>query len=272
VSGRGRARRLAERLSERDIAILESLWELRLMTGDQLGRRHFAGSQPVTRDRKMRRAMQRLANLKLVVRLRRRVGGVRAGSRGFAYGLSGLGQATLDVGQDSRRRHRRVIETKPAFQDHTLAVSELYVSLVERCHVGPVELGAFAAEPGCWRRFGGLAGQAVTLKPDAFVQLVSGSGAYEASAFVEMDLDTESLPTIMRKLGVYVAYWRTGAEQQRHGVFPKVWWLAPTAARREAIARTIERLPHEARVLFRVCLITEAADLLINCLPEEVPQ
>jgi hypothetical protein len=241
--------------------MLGSLRELRLMSGDQFGRLHFAGGQSVTQARKTRFALRRLTELGLVVRLRRRVGGVRSGSQGFVYGLSGLGQSVLDLGQEASRRHRRVVETKPAFACHALAVTELHVGLHERAHTDEqVDLFEFAAEPACWRRFPGIGGQAVTLKPDAYVRL--GVGDYEVRAFVEQDLSTESLPTIARKLDVYVAYWRSGTEQHRQGLFPRVWWLTPTLARRDAIARTIQRLPHDTHPLFAVCLSDEAADLL----------
>jgi hypothetical protein len=225
---------LAGRLSPRDLAILDSLRSLRLMTGAQLGRLHVSAGSPATQARKSRAILQRLTTLQLVVRLRRRIGGVRAGSDGYLYGQSGLGQAVLDLGHDGTRRHRRAAETTPAFQDHTLAVAETYVQLVERSRSDAVDLQEFTAEPGCWRRFSGQAGQVITLKPDAFVRL--GVAGYENSAFVELDLDTESLPTIARKADAYVAYWRSGIEQHRYGVFPRCWWLVPDTARREAIA------------------------------------
>jgi hypothetical protein len=260
MTGHGRARRLAERLGPRDLAVLDSLRELRLMTGEQLGRLHVPGPHPVTQGRKTRAMMQRLSELGAVVRLRRRVGGVRAGSAGHVYGLSGLGQAVIDLSQQVSRRHRRVVETKPAFANHTLAVSGLYVDLVQHCQAGQAELLAWAAEPACWRRFPGAAGQTITLKPDAYIRL--GLGEYELTAFVEVDLDSESLPTIARKLSVYIAYWHSGIEQHRWGVFPRIWWFAPTLARCEAIARTIQRLPAEAHALFAVGLLSEAAQLL----------
>ncbi|TDP96387.1 replication-relaxation family protein [Labedaea rhizosphaerae] len=260
MSGRGRASRLAKQLSPRDFAVLRTLEAMRLMTGQQLGRLHVEGGQPTTQARKTRAMLQRLTTLGLVIRLRRRVGGVRAGSDGVIYGLSGLGQAVLDLGRDTRRRHRRVNETKPAFQNHTLAVSDVLVQLVDRARAGRAELLGFTNEPQCWRRFSGIAGQMITLKPDAFVRI--GVGGYEISAFLEVDLDSESAPTIARKLVVYVAYWRSGTEQRRRGVVPKTWWLVPDTARLQSIARVIGRLPQEEQALFTVGLLPKAADLL----------
>ena len=258
-----RARRLMERLSVRDISVLVSLRELRLLSGNQLGRWHVDGTQPpATHTRKTRAVLQRLTELGLIVRLRRRIGGVRSGSHGYVYGLSGLGQAVLDVGREVPSRHRRVRDTKPAFQRHTLAVSEICVQLVEHCRAGEADLLEFAGEPRAWRRFPGLAGQTVILKPDGFVRL--GIDGYEVSGFLEIDLDTESLPTIARKLAVYVAYWRSGTEDRQHGVFPRVWWLVPNTVRAQAIARTIARLPEEARPLFAVCLLADFTRLITH--------
>jgi hypothetical protein len=266
VSGRGHAARLRDKLSERDVAILNDLDELRLLTGKQLRQLHFSSGDPITQARKVRAALKRLSELGVIVRLSRRVGGIRAGSEGFVVGLSGWGHAVLNLDADAPRRHRRVIETKPAFQEHVLAVSDLYVNLTEHSRTGRSDLLEFAGEPGAWRRFGGLGGQAVTLKPDAFVRL--GVGDYELANFIEQDMATESLLTIARKLAAYVAYWRSGQEQQRRGVFPRVWWLVPTTARLQAIAHSITRLPHEARALFAVCLTSEAVQSLTQ-LPAE---
>ncbi|MEV5719385.1 replication-relaxation family protein [Amycolatopsis mediterranei] len=260
MSGRGRAERLAARLSSRDLAILADLKALRLMTGGQVLRQHFSGGQPETQARKCRAALARFHRLGLVVRLRRRIGGVRAGSQGYVYGLTGLGLAVLDVGNPNPPRHRRVVETKPAFADHALAVAELRVQLTEFGRQHPTAQLAFTAEPQCWRRFPGAGGEIVTLKPDAFVQI--DRDGYELTSFLEVDLATESLPTIRRKLDVYVAYWRSGLEQARSGVFPRTWWSVPTTVRAEAIQYVIRRLPAEARELFAVCLADEAVSHL----------
>lgn len=260
MSGQGRARRLRDRLGERDLAILESLQELRLMSGAQLRRLHFPDGQQTTQARKTRAVLKRLAELRLIVRSSRRVGGIRAGSEGHVIGLSGLGQAVLTLGTGTPRRHRRVTDTKPAFQAHALAVSELAVALYEHQRAGDCAIDKLRAEPGCWRWFTGLGGQRRVLKPDLFVRL--DVGEFEQSAFIELDQATESLPTIARKLGVYVDYWRSGQEQHEHGVFPKVWWVVPDAARLKAITRAVQRAPGEARDLFAVVLGHDAAEAL----------
>jgi hypothetical protein len=260
VSRRSRAWRLRQQLGERDVAILTVLRELRLMTGNQIRRMFFPEGNQVTQARKSRAVLKRLIEQRLVVRLQRRVGGLHAGSEGQVVGLSGLGQAVLDVGIDSVRRHRSVTDTKLAFQDHVLAIAELHVRLLELARTGAAELLDFQAEPSCWRRFSGIGGHGVTLKPDALVRLAVGD--YEVVAFIEQDMATESIPTLVRKLGVHIDYWRSGQEQHEHGVHPRVWWLVPDTARLKAVARAIGHVPAEARQLFEVVLTEQAADQL----------
>lgn len=260
MSGRLRAARLRPRLSDRDLAILSALRTLRLLTGGQLRRLFFADGDPVTQARKARATVKRLVDLGVILRLARRIGGMRSGSEGQVIALTGLGHAVLKLSTDEPVRARSVINRKPAFQDHLLAVNDLYVGLRERTVDGAVELLDFQAEPECWRGFPGFGGQLVTLKPDAFVRI--GVGEYEVSAFIEQDQDTESLPTITRKCGVYLDYYRSGQEQHEHGVFPLVWWLVPSTKRFAGVADVIRLLPREAHALFRVALADEAVNQL----------
>jgi hypothetical protein len=230
------------------------------MTGAQLQRLHVADGSEVTQARRARALLQRLADLKLVVRLGRRVGGVRAGSSGFVYGLSGHGQAVICVNGPCGKRRRRVWEVSPPFTDHLLSVAELHVALVEAERRGELELLAFEAEPSCWRRFPGVGGQTVILKPDAYVLL--GVGELEHSAFIEVDMGSESAPTIARKCQTYIAYWQTGIEQASREVFPRVRWLSSSERARQRIAGVLHRLPEDQRLLFDVALLIDAVATL----------
>jgi hypothetical protein len=153
-----------------------------------------------------------------------------------------------------------VWDTKPYFEDHVLAVTELYVRLTEACRKRAADLLAFDAEPACWRKFVGSGGEPVTLKPDAFVRV--GVGEIERSAFVEVDLATESPATLQRKCLVFVSYWRAGLEQQRHGVFPLVLWLVPDEQRRQRLADVVRHLSHDVQHLFHVALLGDGPALL----------
>jgi len=255
-----RAQALRDRLSERDMAVLQSLATLRLLTGEQLQRLHVAEGSVATQSRRARALLQRLADLRLVVRLGRRVGGVRAGSAGYVYGLSGHGQAALAASGPTGGRRRRVWETSPSFQDHLLGVAEVYVRLVEAQRAGKLELLEFQAEPAAWRIFPGPGGPAAVLKPDAFVRL--GVGELEHSAFLEIDRGTESVPTITRKCRVYASYWQSGIEQAEHGVFPRVLWLASDDRSAQRISKALTQIGHDAQHLFHVAFLESAVPVL----------
>ena len=124
-----------------------------------------------------------------------------------------------------------------------------------------MDLLGFDAEPACWRRFAGIGGEPVILKPDALVRV--GVGDYELASFVEVDLGTESVPTIRRKCQVYLRYWRAGLEQQRHGVFPRVVWLVPDQHRVDKINGATQRLSRDAATgLFTVTTAEHGPGLL----------
>lgn len=255
-----RVARLRSRLSPRDLAALTVLQRVRLASGRQLQRLLVTDGSPAARTRRAQLMMTRLTELGLVTRFSRIIGGIRAGSSGYIYGLSGLGQAALDTDGPLGGRRRRVWESKPYFQDHMLAVAELYVQLVEQHRLGQGELLAYDAEPANWRHFTGAGGELVQIKPDAYVRL--GAAAIEHSSFIEVDLSTETLPTIQKKSQRYIDYWRSGMEQQWRGVFPKVVWLVETARRREQIAGVIQKLASDAQALFDVGLLGDGPRLL----------
>jgi hypothetical protein len=190
--------------------------------------------------------------LGVVIRLDRTVGGMQRGSSAQVFGLSGRGLGVLDVPGPYGRRRRTVWETKPYFMQHVLGVAEVCVGLTELSRGGTAELLTFDGEPAAWRQFADGIGATVTLKPDAYVRV--GVGAFERSAFVELDMASESLPTIERKCLRYLAYWRTTLEQRHHGVFPVVLWLVPTEARQHRVREVTERLTTERVRLFEVML------------------
>ena len=107
---------------------------------------------------------------RLLLRLPRIMGGARAGSAGFVYGLDTAG-ARLTAPGDRRRQPWNV---GLPFLAHSLAVTELYVRLVEAHRLGTFELASFTGEPACWRSFSGPGGGRVTLQPDASVTVDKG--------------------------------------------------------------------------------------------------
>src|SRR5262245_2204849 len=85
----------AEGLGARDWAILTDVARLRVLTGRQIERLHFAQLGGMHRDRTRRRVLERLVALQLLATLERRIGGVRAGSAGLMYVLGPAGQRLL---------------------------------------------------------------------------------------------------------------------------------------------------------------------------------
>jgi hypothetical protein len=243
--------RLAAALSARDWAVLDSLAAWRLMTTDQLRRLHFmslgtAGSS----GRTVRAALRRLAvEVGAVRHLVRRIGGVRAGSSGYVWHLTGVGRRLLGTPAAPviMRRLRlaavAVSEPSPRTLDHTVAVSEVAVRLDEARRAERLELLRLEAEPDCWREHLGSVGQRLRVKPDLFTITAVPGGEFQDLWFVEVDRATETLATIRRKADAYAAYHRSGVEQARSGVFPRVLWATPDMARAKAIRRELASTP-----------------------------
>lgn len=233
---------LADGLSATDWAILHSLHRLRVSTAGQLIRLHFAERPHAARQ--ARRVLSALTAQRLVCRLERRIGGMRAGSAGYVYALDVAGQRLL--GLPARRPRTPGL----AFLAHALAVAELYVGLREAERAGSCELLDFRAEPACWRDFTGPGGGRQTCKPDA--SAVVGLAEYVTCWFIEVDRATEGRAALHRQAQVYVRYWQSGREQATHGVFPKVLWIVPDEARKAVLVDVLASLPSEAWELFQV--------------------
>lgn len=242
--------RLDATLTDRERAVLHTLSIVKAASGRQLQRLHFAAVPSA--DRQCRRLLARMVERRLVARLGRSIGGVRAGSAGWVYALDAAGQR---LAAPHWSRWRRPYTPGPLFLRHRLAVTEVYVEVVEAERRGEVEVLAFATEPECWRQAGG-----VVVKPDACARLLLPN--FEDVWFIEVDCGTEAPVTLARKLAAYRRYWQSGVEQERHGVFPAVAWLVPDAARYQAVVDVIARQPADSWPLYRVALLSDATAVL----------
>lgn len=243
---------LLEQLSDRDLHILESLRTHRVLTTALIRRLHFpVGAELRDRGDKVHasrmaanvaaiRVLARLESRKLVARLARRIGGVRAGSSGITWQLGPSGERLLRTlhGDGSRRRYS---EPSPAFIAHTLACADLAIQLQELARAGAIELLRLEAEPECWRTYLSSHGARAWLKPDLFA--VTAGGDYEHHWFIEADNATEHLPVIVRKALAYQQYARSGIHQQEHGLFPEVVWVVPDAKRKARIEAALASEP-----------------------------
>src|SRR4051794_30839862 len=83
--------------------------------------------------------------------------------------------------------------------------------------------------------------------------------------WMEVDLATEHLPTLKRKLEVYLEFWRGGALGP-DGVVPRVLVTVPDAKRYSGVVRLIRQLPSGAEDLIIVALAKDATDAIMRCL------
>ncbi|MGY1651764.1 replication-relaxation family protein [Geodermatophilus sp. SYSU D01119] len=248
-TGARRLLRLQADLSPRERGVLLSLAESRLLSTGQLQRLHFADhATEGAASRICRRVLARLHSLGVVEHLDRRIGGVRAGSASYVWRVGPVGERLLRQDADTPRgRHK---QPGLRFVDHTLAVAECAVGLVEADRRGDLELLTLQHEPASWRPYLGPHGASEVLKPDLYA--VTAGAEYEDSWFIELDRATESLPTLLRKCAQYARYRQTGREQAARGVFPAVLWVVPDDRRATAVAQAIRRQYGPDHDLFRV--------------------
>ncbi len=237
---------LRDRLTPNDNAVVETLDQVDIATAGQLRRLIWPDR---SQTRTARRRLSQLADWRVVSRLERRVGGVRAGSDGYIYRLDVAGRRLLNQ-PPGRRPHT----PGRMFLDHALAVTEIYVRVVEASRQHPVELVEFETEPTCWRSWA-----TGVLKPDAY--LITTTTEFEDHWFIEVDRATESTTTIARKAAVYERYFQTGIEQERHGLFPKVLWIVPSERRKQQLVETLSNRPAELWRLHQINLENETPNI-----------
>lgn len=254
--------RIRRELTSRDALIVVLVAEHRLVSAAQIRRLVFPVSDfatPETAARSCRRVLKRLVRDRLLHRLERRVGGVRAGSDGFVYALGPVGWQLVDA--EGRSRPRRLEPTLP-FVDHHLAISELVVELRLADRRGDVQLLSLQGEPRCWRPLPGQRAVAGLLRPD--LQVALRRGHIELSWFVEVDRGTAHLPTLLRKCAMYETYYRSGVEQATRGVFPRVLWVTPSSRRETRLRQAVERSRSLTKPLFQVTTADAAPDVLLG--------
>lgn len=262
--GADQLRAVLETLSPRDIAVLEAVGEHRFLTTNQVERLLFIDHASVlSASRTSRRVVQRLHGLGLLSVVPRRVGGFQAGSGSSVWFLSPIAKRLLALrtGDGMQLSAARVRDPSVRFVDHALAIAELRVQVDTSARAGQFGLSSIEIEPTSWRRYLGSTGVRETLKPDLAVTTTSADGEFEDRWFVEIDLGTEHLPTIIRKCQQYEAYRRTGDEQARHGVFPVVAWLTRDQLRADKMTRAIKVARSLDQQLFRVLMADQFVQL-----------
>lgn len=231
-------------LSERDQAILVDVARFRFLRADQVLRLHFASGTPVGRQRRCQATLRRLTEDGYLHRHPRSIGGASSGSGRFVYQLGYRGQRVVWPA----RRARTPEDAGYPFVDHVLAVAEVGAELVQLRRSGEVDDLKLQLEPAVWRHYVTGNGRVLVLKPDLGIHLTVGD--QQLVWLVEVDRATESLKRIRTKANQYLSYWRSGREQERLGVFPRVLWSVPDDKRADAVARALGELPDPAADMF----------------------
>jgi hypothetical protein len=246
-----------ESLSERDWAVVRDVARLRLATGAQLERLHFADLADTSRPVVRRRVLGRLVEARVLATLERRIGGIRAGSSGLVFALDTCGKRLLA----SEGRAIRTRTPSARHVRHVLAVSQLYVDLVELAGAGRIALEQFAAEPASWWPDG----RDGWMKPDAHVLVANNE--HRDHWWVEVDLATEHGPALKRKLATYLDFYDRG-QFGPGGIVPWVLVSVPDAKRFSEVVRLIRRMPMQATQLITVAIHNDAAGVIMRRLQQ----
>lgn len=235
-------------LSERDWAIIDTVDQLHFVSGVQLERLHFSPLSIHSRSVVRWRVLKRLVDARVLTPFERRIGTAQHGSDKLVYALDSAGLQLMRLRANAEGLERAVRRPRlpgERFVAHALAVSEVYVSLIERSRVGHFVLDAFRAEPEAWVK-DGLGGW---LKPDAFTKLRLGD--VRDYWWIEIDMATESVPTVRGKLLAYLNFVERG-QVGPDGVVPRVLIAVPDEKRRAAVQRVVNELPTPADYMFHV--------------------
>lgn len=256
---------MAERLTERDWQVIGEVNRLRVASGDQLEQLCFSSVQPgrsrtVTRSR----VLARLVRWRVLVPVGRRIGGQAKGSTVSVFALDSVGQRLLrqrQLADAAAVRVRRPGPPSERWLRHMLAVSELYVELIEQARATGLTVREFRAEPGAhWPD-----GLGSWLKPDAYAVL-ERPGARD-HWWLEADEATESLPTMRAKIRAYLDFRARGGRGPDDTV-PWVLISTVNVRRRDAIAGLVRRMP-AAQGQVTVVEHTEAASRMFQALAAE---
>ncbi|WP_079149162.1 replication-relaxation family protein [Streptomyces agglomeratus] len=251
-----RLSQLADSLTEWERQVLRLLATCHLATADQVARGVFGGHRSATAQRLAHRHLLRLTQLGLT-RFFTDQSRVRwPGRPGHVHALTTAGVKLTEGAATPGARQRSNWRPADAFLTHRLAITELYVRLVEEARTGRATVREFRAETDAWRTYRNpLSGRPCYVRPDALLRVVTAG--LELSWFIELDRATESPRRIDAKCRAYRSYELSGMEQGRYGIFPGVIFIVPDQPRAGVIQRVISQQPAEARGLYVVT--TDAA-------------
>lgn len=258
------------RLTDSDRRTLQTLKRLRFLKTDQLRRLFFADGHTTLQASKTStlKQLRRLKRLGLINHLERQYNLGNYGSQAYMWYLTEAGNRLLELGLETDGKRNRVIESSPTFLRHTIAVAECYIQLETICRSEEeLSIRVLEPEPECWRVYR-KDGQDVSLRPDLYAETLCGK--YRDRWFIEMDLDTEAIPIVIRKCRRYQEYYTTNLEQTVTGKFPVVMWLVPSERRKANLTQAIKETFGDRYVhMFLVITPDELHDILLNGVKQE---
>lgn len=254
-------------LTERDEAVLRTVFEHKFLTTKQICTLHFSTHASYgSAIRACTRVLNRLEGHRLLHRLERPVGGRGGGSTSFVWALDAAGDRLMRA-EFNKESRGRTYEPTTLFLVHTLAIVDVRIMFEELARSGQIELLKVLTEPYNWRTSLGRAGTAQIVKPDLYA--MTASGDYEDAWFIEVDRGTESMSTLVRKSLIYQRHYESGSEQEALGIFPLVVWLIGSQRRRERLAADIAADTRLNAALFRIIAPDELPALIAD--PSSTP-
>lgn len=252
------------KLTDRDKEILRTLRNTKCLFTYQIRRVFFTDSVNTSASaRATNRTLKRLKDLGLLDTLvDRRIGGVRAGSASYIWYLTEQGHRLLDldVKYPGRLKRTRFSEPADSTLSHRLAVNECFVQLMEiEKESAGFKVKEVLFEPKNWQSFE-YDHKPEILKPDLFT--ITSHNGYEYRFFIEIDLSSESIDTVLNKCIRYHRYLSSGIEQELHGVFPIVLFIVRDEKRRTKIEEAIRTHLYNHPSIFIVIRADEFVSLM----------
>lgn len=260
---------LETELSDLDWQILGTICQCRAILGKQVRRLYFTDrTSKNANTTAANRRLKTLSDLGLIAAVNRKVDCRSRGYVAYIYYLTEAGEHILQIHRHEAEVRKRNIEPSVATLTHTVSVAECYVLTVETCREKDMKLTEIQMEPDCWRPYQGSYKSRI-LKPDLAIVTEKQDWMsheetwYELRWFIEVDLNTEDIQTIIGKCRRYYEYYKSDTEQRLHGdVFPLVAWIVKTEARKHSLIRHIrETFPQYPRI-FAVILPDEFTGML----------
>jgi hypothetical protein len=186
----------------------------------------------------------------------------KKGSDPLVWMLSPAGVRLMTMLEPEEDTRKRYFNPSPYFLKHTLVTAEAYLQLVDICNRTSIEFLQAEFEPECWRYYPGKGGRKSNYKPDMYV--VTKSGEYLDHWFIEIDLATESYPTIIEKCDRCINYHKSGVEQGKNSVFPYVLWIVPNTNRKVKILEKMREQYSSIPKLFIVITPDELESLIVG--------